>query len=125
MAKEILQEIDVEKPMYEDFDEMILETDVDGDVKAQWSRSWAQSDPQIANESTPMERIPERVGVRCRNRQASSSTRRRLHRAQDQEDGDFYSHKRLVCVPETCDVRTTVVTILKEIGGVCCLRNPS
>ena len=40
-------------------------------------------------------------------------------------DGDFYSHERLVCVPETCDVRITVVTILKDIGGVCCLRNSS
>ena len=39
------------------------------------------------------------------------------------EDGDFYSHERPVCVPETCDVRITVVTILQEIGGVCCLRN--
>ena len=39
------------------------------------------------------------------------------------EDGDFYSHEKLMCVPETCDVRIIVVTILKEIGGVCCLRN--
>ena len=27
-----------------------------------------------------------------------------------------------MCVPETCDVRITVVTILNEIGCVCCLR---
>ena len=38
---------------------------------AQWSRSWAQYDPQIAKEtvevgrSIPIERIPERVGARC------------------------------------------------------------
>ena len=63
MVKEILQEIDVEKLTDEDVDAMILETDVD----------------------------VERVGVRCRNRQAWCSTRRRLHRhsgggtAQDQE----------------------------------------
>ena len=36
------------------------------------------------------------------------------------EDGDFYSHERPVYVPESCDVKITVVMILKEIGGACC-----
>ena len=64
--------------------------------------------------------------------------RRRLHRYSIKtvvkcvEDGDFYSHERPVCVPEACDVRIELIpldgsatAIVKEIGGVCCLRNSS
>ena len=41
------------------------------------------------------------------------------------EDGDVCCHETPVCVPETCNVRITVAMILKEIGGVCCVRNSS
>ena len=82
------------------------------------------------------EMIPaERAGVRCRSRQAWCSPKTTVTVEVEQpkiktvakctEDGDFYSHERPVCVPETCDVRIAVVTILKYISGVWCLRHSS
>ena len=104
-VKEIPQEIDVEKLMDEDVDEMILETNVDGDAMHsgadhgrspilkspkrplklrtafQWSESWNESESDT---------VTDRHGV----------PRRRLHRDSGggtAHDGDFYSHERPVC----------------------------
>ena len=113
MANEIPQEIDVEKLMDEDVDEMILEADVDGDSAVQnESESDAAGYSMVFPEDVPtvtveVEEPKIKTVVKC------------------MEDNDVYSHGRAVRVPETCDVRITVVTILKEISGVCCLRDSS
>ena len=86
MGKEIPQEIDVEKLMDEDVDEMIPENDVDGDAQQNESESDAVS------------------------RQTWCSTQRRLHRdsgagaAQGQDDckmhggcGLLFSREAYVC----------------------------
>ena len=66
----------------------------------------------------PTLRVRDRVVVRCRDRQARCSTRSAWRMV-------ISILTRGLCVPETCDVKITVVMILKEIGGVCCLRNSS
>ena len=116
VVKEIPQEIDVEKLMDEDIDEMILETDV-GDVA--WQNE-SESDAVTDRHGVP----PEDVST------ATVSKTKTV--VKFMENGDFYSHESPVCVPEACDVRIELIpcdgsatVILKEIGGVCCLRDSS
>ena len=84
--KEIPQEIDVEKLTDEDIDEMILETDVDGDSAVQnESESDAVADrhgvpPEVSTVTVEVERSEIKTVVKC------------------MEGGDFHSHERLVCV---------------------------
>ena len=102
---------------------MILETDVGGDFK-QYSNGANPGPSRSQNAVTDRHGLPPEdvstVTVEVERPQMETVVK-------CMEECDFNSHERLmcVCVFETCDVRITVVTILKEIGGVCCLRKSS
>ena len=105
-VKEIPQEIDVEMSTDEDVDEMILETEVGGDFKQLFPWSESQNEPE-SDAVTDRHGVPPE-DVRTVTVEVARPKIKTVVKCM--EDGGFYSHGRLV---------------LKEMGGVCCLRNSS